>query len=195
MGSGISDDAEREQASSLVVSDSGQLAAFTDPHTMKILRILQEREATAADLARVTGEPASAIDKQIQGLSALGLIRVMGQRDQDTGSGDVYRATARVYDFRPEAGDMKRVSSPVTAASLESVGLEVVSSLISWPDQRINYEGRRARLPMHRVLEFNEELNALIDEYWGSPDQPVEENPNDPMMAMVGLWYRFRETD
>lgn len=191
----MSEHDHREPASFQVVSDFGQLKAFTDPLKMQILRILQQEEATAADLIRATGEPAMSVREHIEGLRSVRLIRVVDQRMDGGHDGGVYRATARVYNLRPDPGGQNHVTASVASASLDSVGREIVASLTVWPDQRLNYEGRRTRLPLSRVVEFNDRLAALIAEYWGSPDQPVEENPSDPLMAFVGFWYRFPEKD
>ena len=37
----------------------------------------------------------------------------------------------------------------------------------------------------------NEKLVELVNEYWGSPDQPREGDPDDPLLAFIGFWYRF----
>jgi DNA-binding transcriptional ArsR family regulator len=195
MGTGMSDDARREPASFQVVSDLGQLTAFTDPRKMQILRILQHQEATVAELAGATGESASNVSGHTQALSDLRLIRVVDQQIEDGHSDDVYRATARVYNLRPDPGNPLQIGASVASASLDSIGREIVASLTTWPDQRLNYEGRRTRMPIRRALEFNERLVELIDEYWGSPGRPVEENRDDPLMALVGFWYRFPESE
>lgn len=39
------------------------------------------------------------------------------------------------------------------------------------------------------------QLFTLIDEYWGSAARPLDEDPADPLLALVGLWYRSPEDE
>jgi hypothetical protein len=50
-------------------------------------------------------------------------------------------------------------------------------------------------MPYSRALEFNEKLVALIDEYWGSAERPKQEDPADPLLTLVGLWFRSPEDE
>ena len=173
-----------------VVSDLGQLLAFNDPVNIQLLRILQREKATCERLAAVVGEPMGTVDEHIGTLLSLGLVRQVGE-----GSGNaVYRATARIYDLQPEPRDHARVMAPVASATLDAVRQDVVGSLRAWPDQLMNFESRRLRMSQARAMEFNEKLIELLGEYWGNPDHPVEEDPDEPVMAFAGIWYRFPPT-
>lgn len=172
-----------------VVSDLGQLLAFHDPVKIQMLRILQRERASCGMLASATGEPVDAIDRHIQALLSLGLVRHLGHDGED----DVYRATARIFDLQPEPRDNALVMAPVAAATLDSVRQDVVTSLREWPDQMMNYESRRLRMSQARAMEFNDRLIELLGEFWGNPDHPVEEDPDAPVMAFAGIWYRFAD--
>jgi hypothetical protein len=175
----------------MVVSDLGQLQAFIDPVRVNVLRIFQRQEATARDATSIVGVPEATVTDVIRALLDLRLLRVVGQREGDDGVEDVYRASARMYDLQPEPAHNGMVMAPVAEATLTAVTREVVTSLTTWPDQRMNYESRRRRLTFARAMEFNDRLNELLAEFWGDPDQPVEEDGNEPVMAYSGIWYRF----
>jgi hypothetical protein len=171
-----------------VVSDLGQLMAFNDPFKIHLLRILQREHATIDHLASLTGEVADSVSVHIRALLSLGLIRHVGR---EASGGDIYRATARIYDLQPEPKDTALVMAPVASATLDAVRQDVVASLDAWPNQLMNFESRRLRMSHARAMEFNDKLIELLGDYWGNPDHPVEEDPDEPVMAFAGIWYRF----
>ena len=179
------------RASHQVVSDLGQLKVFTDPLKIRVLRVLQHQELPIADVAAIIDEPDDVIEAQVQELMRVGML-------EESETAGVYRSTARIFQLSADRGREGYGSATITPASVaaataESVGQELGASLTAWPDQRMNFEGRRARMSPARALEFNEKLVELIDEYWGGPDRPIDEDPDDPLMSFVGLWYRFPE--
>lgn len=182
------DDHDYEPEPTQVVSDLGQLLAFHDPIKIQLLRVLQREKASCEALSTAFGAPVGTISGHIRELLALGLIRQVGH-DQE--QGDLYRATARIFDLQPEPRDAARVMAPVAAATLDSVRRDVVTSLREWPDQMMNYESRRLRMSQARAMEFNDRLIELLGEFWGNPDHPVQEDPDAPVMAFTGIWYRF----
>jgi DNA-binding transcriptional ArsR family regulator len=190
----MSDDAQFEPAALQVVSDFGQLRAFNDPQKIQILRILQRREATIEQLMSLIDAPVSAISEDVDVLLKLGLIRVVGQQDHASGESS-YRAMARIYDLQPDADHNAVLMAPVANATLDSIRHDVVTSLTEWPDQRMNFESRRLRMSRARTMEFNDRFVELLAEFWGDPDHPVEEEPDEPVMAFAGIWYRFPEQD
>lgn len=184
-------DTGTEQGLFQVISDLGQLKVFTDPLKVQVLRILQHQQVTIAELADMVGHSNEDVAAVVEELSNASLIELV--------EGDsVYRATSRIYYLFPDRGQDGVVSSTITPATIasamaESIGKELGSSLTTWPSQLMNFEARRARMSHLRALEFNDKLVELVREYWGGPDQQVEENPSDPLMSFVGLWYRFPE--
>src|SRR5690606_18520162 len=110
---------------------------------------------------------------------------------EDEQGREIYRASARIYDLQPEPDDNAVVMAQLAAATLSAVTREVVSSLSDWPDQRMNYESRRRRIPPSRMTEFNERLNELLAEFWGDPEAPVDDESDDPGMAFSSIWYRY----
>lgn len=176
-----------EPAPTQVVSDLGQLLAFNDPVKIQLLRLLQREKATSERLAAAIGEPVDLVSSHIEALVSLHLVSQVGEE----ASGGVYRATARIYDLQPEPRDSAMVMAPVANATLDAVRHDVVMSLEEWPNQLMNFESRRLRMSHARAMEFNEKLIELLGEYWGNPDHPVEDEPDEPVMAFAGIWYRF----
>jgi Arc/MetJ-type ribon-helix-helix transcriptional regulator len=185
----------KEQARYQVVSDLGQLKVFTKPLQVGILRILQHQEASIDQLVEMVGETKETVFTNVRELVRLGLLELV-EREED--SGDNYRAKARIFHLHPDRGHERSVSATITPATIaagtaESIGKELGASLTAWPDQMMNFEARRVRMSYAQAREFNEKLVDLVHEYWGGPDQSVDEDPNDPVMSFVGLWYRFPE--
>lgn len=186
------EDTEFEPEAVQVVSDLGQLLAFNDPVKIHLLRVLQREKATCDQLTQITGESIDTVAEHLRALLSLGLVRQI-RKDAETGE-DVYRATARIYDLQPEPRDSARVMAPVAGATLAAVRHDVVASLEEWPNQLMNFESRRLRMSQARAMEFNEKLIELLGEYWGNPDHPVVEEPDEPVMAFAGIWYRYPDT-
>lgn len=182
------DDTQFQPEPTQVVSDLGQLMAFNDPVKIQLLRVLQRENATLGQLASSTGEPVETVSGHIRALLALGLIRQVGRASSGS---DLFRATARIYDLQPEPKDTALVMAPVASATLDAVRQDVVASLDAWPNQLMNFESRRLRMSHARAMEFNDRLIELLGEFWGNPDQPVDEDPDEPVMAFAGIWYRF----
>lgn len=174
-----------------IVSDLRQLKAFTDPIRNRILHILSDREATNQQLAQILGEPQAKVLHHVRFLLDVGLIRLVEERVRGGNVEKFYRATARLYGFRPTPTDAEALSGPVSGAIFESVTQELVASLKLWPNQPLYWETRRTRLSPERVGEFNDRLLALIAEYWGDPDRPADEDPDANLMALAVAMYRF----
>lgn len=170
-----------------IVSNPQQLKAFTDPLRNRILHILSYREATNQQLAATLGESQAKVLHHVRYLLDAGLIRLVDQRIRGGNVEKYYRATARMYGFRPDPGDYESLSSAV----FESITQELVASLSLWPEQNLGWEGRRVRLSPERLKEFDNRLLALIAEYWGGPDAPARDDPDADMMAFAAVTYRF----
>ena len=121
----------------------------------------------------------------------VGMIILVEQRVRGGNVEKFYRATARLYGFRPDPSDLETLSGPVSGAIFESVTQELVASLKLWPDQPIYWETRRARLSPKRASEFDTRLLDLIAEFWGDLDEPVAGDPDADMMAFATTMYRF----
>lgn len=174
-----------------VVSDLRQLKAFTDPIRNRLLHILSNQEATNQQLASILDEPQAKVLHHVRVLLDAGLIVLVDQRVRGGNVEKFYRATARVYGFRPDPSDLETLSGLVSGAGLESVTQELMASLKLWPDQPLYWEGRRARLSPERAEEFNTRLLSLIAEFWGELGESSTENPDDDLLALATVMYRF----
>lgn len=179
-----------------VVSDLGQLRALTDPFQARLLRILQKHEATGSELERLLGEPAGVVRQGLAALMTVGLVKEVGQQEVPGESQvAVYRAGARYYGFHPDPSDLQLVAGPLSMALLQAVGQELVSSMEEWPSQRMIGQLRRARLSPARLLEFEGRFEELVNEFWGSPDEPAVERESDPVMSLASVVYRYPDED
>jgi DNA-binding transcriptional ArsR family regulator len=174
-----------------VVSDPKQLKAFTDPMRNRLLHLLASQEATNQQLAAILGEPQAKVFHHVRFLLDAGLIKLVEQRVRGGNVEKFYRATARVYGFRPDPADVETLSGPVSGALFESVTQELVASLKLWPAQPLYWVTRRARLSPERQSEFNNRLLALLEEFWGRLDEPAPADPEADLMAFAGVMYRF----
>lgn len=181
----------REPEPFRTVSTAKELKAFADPIRNRILHILAAREATNQQLSAILDEPQAKVLHHVRVLLDAGLIRLVDQQVRGGNVEKFYRATARVYGFRPDPGLPEDFAGPVSVAGLESVAQELGASLKAWPDQPLYWEGRRARMSPERLAEFYARMQELIAEYWGDPDRPVDEDPEEDVMAMAAVMFRF----
>lgn len=169
------------------VSEPKQLKATSDPRRARILRILAHREATNQQLAAALGEPQARVLHRVRVLLDAGLIRLVDQRVRGGNGEKYYRATARLFGFRPGPEE----TAPLAGAAFTSVMQDTVASATLWPEDPPSWEGRQARIGSERLAKFQERLRDLIAEYWDSPDTPAEDNPGPPAMALITAIYRF----
>jgi DNA-binding transcriptional ArsR family regulator len=174
-----------------VVSDLRQLKAFTDPIRNRLLHILASQEATNQQLAAMLDESQAKVLHHVRFLLDVGLVTLVEQRVRGGNVEKLYRATARLYGFRPDPADVETLSGPVSGAIFESVTQELVASLKLWPDQPLYWETRRARLSPARAREFDTRLLALIAEFWGELGEPAAGDPEADLMAFATTMYRF----
>lgn len=187
----MADEQRFEPAPFQVVSAPRQFKAFTDPIRNRLLHILAVREATNQQLAALIDEPQAKVLHHVRFLLDVGLIALVEQRVRGGNVEKFYRATARVYGFRPDPADVDTISGPVSGAVFESVTQELVASLRLWPNQPLYWETRRGRLTPERVKEFDERLLALIAEFWGEVADPASGDPDGELFALATTMYRF----
>lgn len=180
-----------EPAPFRVVSDLRQLKAFTDPMRNRLLHILANQEATNQQLSSMLDQPQARVLHHVRFLLDVELIVLVEQRVRGGNVEKFYRATARLYGFRPDPADVETLSGPVSGAIFESITQELVASLKLWPDQPLYWETRRARLSTERATEFDNRLLALLDEFWRDLEKPPSGDSAAPMMALATTTYRF----
>jgi DNA-binding transcriptional ArsR family regulator len=175
----------------VTVSDLRQLKAFTDPIRNRILHILGNQAATNQQLAAIIGEPQAKVLHHVRFLLDAGLILLVEERVRGGNVEKFYRATAKLYGFRPAPDTAAELAGPVTGAVLESVTQEFLASLILWPEQPLHWETRRKSLSPARVEAFQQRLLALIGEFWGDGDDPSSGDDDAVTMAFATASYRF----
>jgi len=177
-----------------VISDPGQLKAFTDPLRIRVINILREREATNQQIADALGEPHAKVLHHVRYLLDAGLIKLVETKISGGNVEKYYRATAHLYGIRPGEPEESR---EMPGAMFQAIQQEIVASQVAWPEEFIPWETRRARLSAERQDEFYRKLMALIAEYWGgpsNPDDPVDasplEDPSLPIQCFAAVMYR-----
>lgn len=173
------------------VSDPRQLKAFTDPLRNRILHLLAGREMTNQQLAAALGESQAKVLYHVRFLLDVELVVLVDQRVKGGNVEKYYRATARIYGFRPDPGTEGDLPRSVSTAGLEAAAQELSASLALWPEQSLYWEGRRARLSPERLEEFHTRLMELLGEYWGSFDEEDEEEADCPVFSFSSTMYRF----
>ncbi|MCC6790816.1 MAG: hypothetical protein IT336_03975, partial [Thermomicrobiales bacterium] len=137
------------------------------------------------------GQSQAKVLHHVRFLLDAGLITLVEQRVRGGNVEKFYRATARVYGFRPDPADIETLAGPISGAIFESVTQELVASLTLWPEQPLYWETRRTRMSETRLAEFNDRLLALLVEFWGEVGEPAPGHPDEPLMAFAGTMYRF----
>lgn len=177
-----------EQAPFQVVSDPAQLKAFTDPLRNRIIHILSDHEATNQQVSTLVGEDQAKVLYHIRFLLKVGLVELTRTNIKRGNVEKYYRATARIFSLRISPDDTKSPIGPV----FESVVQELFASEGMWPDRMPRWEGRRGRISDARLGEFIKELDALIEEYWGTHQVRDDlEDSASTLMSFFSVLYRF----
>lgn len=171
-----------------IVDTPEQLKAFTDPLRSRVLTLLCERTATNQQIAETLGEPQAKVLYHVRFLLTLGLVRLVETRIKGGNVEKYYRAVARMFGLRAEPDPELRAG--LAEAEFEALRREVVASSRAWPDQRLLWEARIARITPERVDEFYGRLVELIAEYWGGPATPRKDAPDAPAMRFNAVVYR-----
>ena len=87
----------------LTLKRPDQFKAFGDPVRTRILGIIQQRPATAKQIAVILDAPPGTIGHHLQVLEAAGLARVAARRLIRGIVAKYYTRTARVFNFDPES--------------------------------------------------------------------------------------------
>jgi DNA-binding transcriptional ArsR family regulator len=149
----------------VIVDAPEQLKAFTDPLRVRVLAILAREAATNQQLAARLGEPHAKVLHHVRALLDMSLIQLVDTRIKGGNVEKYYRAVARLFGLRPPP----EMLPDITGAAFEIVRQEVEASAALWPEHRIDWERRTARLSPERAEEFRRRLLELIAEYWGGP--------------------------
>lgn len=148
------------------VSEPAQLKVFTDPLRIRVLNVLEQREATNQQVADSLGEPTAKVLYHVRFLTEAGLIRLVRTEVKGGNVEKYYRAIALAYVLTPARAGMPEFELGATSAVLEAVRHEAVASLAKWPEQESLVQRRPGYLDPARLEEFRERLESLLEEYW-----------------------------
>lgn len=171
----------------MTVSEPRQLKAFTDPLRLRVLTILMQGPATNQQIADLLDEPHAKVLHHVRTLLDAEMIRLVETRVSGGNVEKYYRAVARLFGMRPVAGE-EIVN--VVGTEFQVIQQEVTASFLAWPEQKLQWESRRVRLPQERVDEFHRRLIELVGEFWGGPSRIVEEDPEAPLSVLAAVIYR-----
>ena len=155
----------------LVINTVQQFKAISDPIRMRILGIIQNRPATAKQIADQLGATPGAIGYHLHVLEEAGLAQVVARRVIRGIIANYYTRTARIFtfDFPPEVrGERATTLKFVTdlydeiSETLAEKGKEAVYG-ISFP---------RARLSLERAEVYKKRLDDLIDDFIAEKPDP-----------------------
>lgn len=169
-----------------IVRDPRQIKAFTDPLRIRVLRVLREREATNQQIARLLEQPQARVLHHVRSLLDVELIRLVRQEVSGGNVEKYYRATARMYGLRP--GEERDV--PLAGSVFASVAQDLDAAHARWPSEPPAFELRSTRIGPERRAEFEARLEALTEEFWGSPTRPATEDPGAPLQMLATVIYR-----
>lgn len=157
----------------LVVNTAQQFKAVSDPTRSKIIAIIQQRPATAKQIADRLGMAPGTIGHHLQVLEAVGLAKVGARRLVHGIVAKYYVRTARLFFF----------DLPPDATRGESVALQLISEARDelaemlaerGDDQAVAQAGfPHARLSQERILAYRAQLEALIEAFVNEPPDPA----------------------
>lgn len=169
------------------VSQPAQLKVFTDPLRIRVLNVLEQREATNQQVADSLGEPTAKVLYHVRFLIDAGLIRLVRTEVKGGNVEKYYRSIALAFTLSPAREGMPEFELGATNAVLEAVRHEAVASLARWPEQESLVERRPGRLDSKRVEEFRRRLGELLDEFW-TEEEELEAEENDADSTTPRRW-------
>jgi DNA-binding transcriptional ArsR family regulator len=148
-----------------------EIKAFSDPLRVRIIHLLLDRQATNQQIATELGEPPSKVFHHLRFLADTGLIRLVETRISGKNVEKFYRAAARAFILRPDGALFPEAPIAALDAQLDRIRHGVLESAAR-PGDAPRLLKRVSRLDSDRLAAFHEQLENLIQEYWGgAPDQ------------------------
>ena len=153
---------------SLEVNTPRQMKALADPIRQRILGIIQNRPATAKQIADRLRMPPGTIGHHLQVLEAAGLAKVVARRLIRGIVAKYYTRTARIfnYNFPPDVtGEI-----PMSVQFLTSARDELAEAVADGgPDLPVKTAFPHARLTPERQAYYEQRIMALVDEFIAEP--------------------------
>jgi len=167
----------------LDVTTPEQFKAFGDPLRIKILGIIQQRPATAKQIADILGIAPGTAGHHLQVLEAAGLAQVVARRIVRGIIAKYYTRTARIFNF--DFGDEPITKVPATHDILSQAHEEYVEAVEAYGKDGILTSGYpRVQLSEAKAKAYEERLNALLDEFMAE-----EPDPNGKVYGMAGALF------
>ena len=163
----------------LVINTVLQFKAVNDPIRSRILGIIQNRPATAKQIAERLGATPGAIGHHLHVLQAAGLAQVVARRIIRGIIANYYTRTARIFDFEfpPEV----RGERSTTLDFITELHDEISETLVEKGEAAIYSSSfPRVRLSPEGLEAYKKRLDVLIDEF-------IAETP-DPHGQVYGLF-------
>jgi len=145
------------------ITTAQQLKAFSDPTRSRILGIIQNRPATAKQIADRLGATPGAIGHHLHVLEAAGLAKVVARRLVRGIVANYYTRTARIFNY----------NLPHEVAGSASLGLEIMTkardelaeALATIENDPFQTDGfPHIRLSPERAQVYSEHLQSLIED-------------------------------
>lgn len=148
----------------LTLTRPDQFKAFGDPVRTRILGIIQQRPATAKQIAAILDTPPGTIGHHLQVLEAAGLARVAARRLIRGIVAKYYTRTARIFDFDPESS--RDQDAAATVDFLGQARDELAESLAAYGrTASLTCGYPRVRLTAAQAKDYAQRLSTLMDEF------------------------------
>jgi DNA-binding transcriptional ArsR family regulator len=155
----------------LAVTTPEQFKAFGDPVRVKILGIIQQRPATAKQIADILGIAPGTAGHHLQVLEAAGLAQVVARRIVRGIVAKYYTRTARIFTF--DFGDDLSLAATPVGDILAHAHDEHVESVAAYGKDAVLTCGYpRVRLSADKAKAYQERLDALIEEFLAEEPDP-----------------------
>jgi DNA-binding transcriptional ArsR family regulator len=167
----------------LDVTRPDQFKATGDPVRVRILGVIQQRPATAKQLAEILGMPPGTVGHHLQVLEAAGLAQVVARRLVRGIVAKYYTRTARIFVFAPRFSTEDAVSP--TIDSLRQARDELAEALAAYgAAASLTWGYPRVRLAPERAAEYRQRLDALLEEFIAE-----EPDPGGTVYALAGALF------
>jgi len=155
----------------IVINTAQQFKAISDPIRSRILGIIQNKPATAKQVADILGASPGAIGHHLHVLEAAGLAQLVARRLVRGIVANYYTRTARIfkYDLPREVTGDSSINLNIIAKAYEELA-EAEANIKEDVNQCAGFP--HVRLSSERVKYFSERLQSLVDEVLSEAPDP-----------------------
>jgi DNA-binding transcriptional ArsR family regulator len=158
----------------LALNTMQQFKAFSDPIRSRILGIIQNRPATAKQIADRLGASPGAIGHHLHVLEAAGLAQIVARRITRGIVANYYTRTARIFVYKlpPEVAGREMVGLEIITAARD----ELAEALVTIEDDPLREDSfPHIRLSPERARVYYERLERLLDDVLNETPDPAGE--------------------